>query len=120
MEYYALFQKYLKVYEDSLTEYVQSLNCTIEEFYKEVREYQSETADPYILLFIDCLLASADYESFYKVMVKESRKKLKAAAAIKVNDIDVHADEKKGSKEDEPDVKEGSYTDYKAEGKESK
>jgi hypothetical protein len=25
-------------------------------------------------LFIDCLLASADYESFYKVMVKEGRK----------------------------------------------
>ena len=122
MEYYALFQKYLKVYEDSLTEYVQSLNCTIEEFYKEVREYQADTADPYIVLFIDCLLASADYESFYKVMVKESRKKLKitASSSLKVSDIDINADEKKGSKEDEPDVKEGSYTDYKAEGKESK
>ena len=115
-----MFEKYLKVYEDSLTEYVQSLNCTIEEFYKEVREYQAETEDPYIQLFIECLLASADYESFYKVMVKESRKKLRTAT-LKVTDIPVQADEKKSSKEvDEgADVKE-VYADFKAEGKESK
>ena len=119
LEYYALFEKYLKVYEDSLTEYVQSLDCTIEEFYKEVREFQAETEDPYISLFIECLLASADYESFYKVMVKESRKKLKLAS-LKVTDIAPQADEKKSSKEvDEADVKE-VYADFKAEGKESK
>ena len=120
LEYYALFEKYLRVYEDALTEYVTSLNCTIEEFYKEVREYQADTSDSYILLFIDCLLASADYESFYKVMVKESRKKQKAAS-LKVTDIQVQADEKRSSKEtdDDADVKE-VYADSKAEGKESK
>jgi len=48
-----------------------------------VRESQEETTDPYLKTFIDCLLASADYESFYKVMVREGKKKalkLKAAA----------------------------------------
>ena len=33
----------------------------------EVREAQTETTDPFLKTFIDCLLASADYESFYKV-----------------------------------------------------
>ena len=39
----------------------------MEELYREVRETQSETSDPFLKTFIDCLLASADYESFYKV-----------------------------------------------------
>ena len=54
-------------------------------------------------------------------MVKESRKKLKSAS-LKVSDIQVQADEKKSSKEtdDGADVKETTYADSKAEGKESK
>ena len=47
---------------------------TIEEFYRDVRDAQDDTTDPYLLTFIDCLLASADYESFYKVMSKEGQK----------------------------------------------
>lgn len=80
MEYYSLFQQYLLVYEESLTKFVSQIDCTIEEFYAEVREAQDESVDPYLRVFIDCLLASADYESFYKVMVREGKKK---ALAIK-------------------------------------
>lgn len=75
MEYYDLFQKYLLVYEESLTKFVTSIDCSIEEFYAEVREAQDESVDPYLRVFIDCLLASADYESFYKVMVREGKKR---------------------------------------------
>ncbi len=80
MEYYALFQLYLEVYEATLTEYLSTLETSIEEFYAEVREVQDESMDPYLKTFVDCLLASADYESFYKVMVREGKKK---ATAIK-------------------------------------
>ena len=80
MEYYSLFQDYLKVYEDTLTKFVSSIDVSIEEFYAEVRETQEESMDPYLRVFVDCLLASADYESFYKVMVREGKKK---ALAIK-------------------------------------
>lgn len=83
MEYYSLFQKYLLVYEETLTKFVSQIDCTIEEFYSEVREAQDESVDPYLRVFIDCLLASADYESFYKVMVREGKKK---ALAIKKAD----------------------------------
>mmetsp|Transcript_23980 Transcript_23980/g.35194 ORF Transcript_23980/g.35194 Transcript_23980/m.35194 type:complete len:170 (+) Transcript_23980:89-598(+) len=71
--YYSLFQDYLKIYEDTLTTYVESLDCTIEEFYREVRDAQKETNEEYLQYFIDCLLASADYESFYKVMSKHGK-----------------------------------------------
>ena len=74
MVYYGSFQDYLRVYEATLTDYLNSLNVSIEEFYEDVRAAKEETDDPYLLTFIDCLLASADYESFYKVMVREGKK----------------------------------------------
>jgi hypothetical protein len=41
-----------------------------------VRDEQNSNEDPYVQVFIDCLLASADYDSFYKVMAKEGHKSL--------------------------------------------
>ena len=55
----------------TLETYLKEINVSISEFYQEVRDAQIETQDPYLLTFIDCLLASADYESFYKVMTRE-------------------------------------------------
>ena len=57
-----------------MTTYLDTLDVPVEEFYQEVRHFQGTTDDPYLKLFVDCLLASADYESFYKVMWKEGRK----------------------------------------------
>jgi len=75
MEYYRLFELYLEVYEATLTDYLMALDRNIEDFYTEVRESQDDAMDPYLKTFVDCLLASADYESFYKVMVREGKKK---------------------------------------------
>jgi hypothetical protein len=47
---------------------------SIEEFYRNVRDEQTRCEDPFMQTFIDCLLASADYESFYKVMSREGAK----------------------------------------------
>jgi len=126
LKYYSLFTKYLKIYEDQLESYLKTLNCTIEEFYREVREVQDDGSDPYLNQFIQCLLASADYESFYKVMYKEGRKKaieLKAAGPT----ISVAAESKgeaKGvsassSKGEDLDRLEDFDEDYKSEGKSS-
>jgi hypothetical protein len=75
LKYYDLFTKYLNIYEATLVEYLKTLNCSIEDFYREVREVQDEGQDAYLNQFIRCLLASADYESFYRVMYKEGKKK---------------------------------------------
>ncbi len=68
--------------QETLTVYIASLNCTIEEFYDEVNSFNNEDNDPYITQFIECLLASADYDSFYKVMAREGKKYKAASAAI--------------------------------------
>jgi len=78
LEYYGLFQLYLEVYESTLTEYLSTLDQSISDFYAEVKDVQDESMDPYLKTFVDCLLASADYESFYKVMVREGKKKATA------------------------------------------
>ena len=50
-----------------MTKHLEGLDCSIEEFYRDVKDAQHEDNDEYLQYFIDCLLASADYESFYKV-----------------------------------------------------
>lgn len=86
LEYYSLFQIYLKLYETTLEKYLNTLDCSIEEFYRDVRDAQDSTDDPYLMTFIDCLLASADYDSFYKVMAREGQRSVakKTAAAGKL------------------------------------
>ncbi len=122
LEYYGLFQEYLKVYEETLTEYLLTLDHSIEDFYTEVREAQDESVDPYLRTFIDCLVASADYDSFYKVMVKEGKKRatmlkaqgleVPAPAADAKGAGDVASDDKGGAASDDAaDAKGGSYSD---------
>lgn len=80
MEYYALYQRYLKLYEDTLQGYIESLDVSIPEFYRELAEVKNdpEIKDKKLLYFVDYLVACTDYESFYKVMIRAA-KKLRAA-----------------------------------------
>lgn len=80
-------------------EYLNSLDCGIETFYKDVRAAQHEANDPYISQFIDCLLASADYESFYKVMAREGSKSAARRAALNIK-ADAKAESKSPGKGD--------------------
>lgn len=100
-----------------LETYINSLDCDIAEFYREVRETQQETDDPYLLTFIDCLLASCDYESFYKVMAREGRKR--AAAKLSQGGVaDAKAEAKSPQRESKGDF---AVADVKrSEGKDSK
>eukprot|EP00618_Florenciella_parvula_P033359 CAMPEP_0119537996 /NCGR_PEP_ID=MMETSP1344-20130328/50532_1 /TAXON_ID=236787 /ORGANISM="Florenciella parvula, Strain CCMP2471" /LENGTH=170 /DNA_ID=CAMNT_0007580715 /DNA_START=32 /DNA_END=540 /DNA_ORIENTATION=- len=81
LEQHAVFQEYLQLYEDRLSEYIESqLGGSSKEFYeeladaKDVQARDPESCDAGTALFIECLVASADYDSFYKVMVREAQK----------------------------------------------
>jgi len=65
-------------------EYLNTIDCASEQFYAEVRAAQNEVTEPYIATFIDCLLASTDYESFYKVMAREGSKSAARRAAMNI------------------------------------
>jgi hypothetical protein len=83
LRYYNLFQIYLKLYENTLESYLNTLDIPLDEFYKEVRDAQEESDDPYISTFIDCLIASTDYDSFYKVMAREGKRSETMKALLK-------------------------------------
>lgn len=80
LEYYALYQKYLKLYENTLLDYISALDISMEEFYRELRDVSNdpEIKDKKLLHFVNYLVASADYESFYKLMSRAAKKARKA------------------------------------------
>lgn len=76
MEYYALYQKYLKLYENTLLDYIETLGISMEDFYRELRDIMNdpEIKDKKLLHFVNYLVACTDYESFYKVMTRAAKK----------------------------------------------
>ncbi len=80
MEYYALYQRYLKLYENTLLDYIDSLDISMEAFYGELAQVSNdpEIKDKKLLHFVNYLVACTDYESFYKVMVRAAKKQRKA------------------------------------------
>ena len=79
LEQHACFNEYLKLYETQLGDYVEKdpngPRASINDFYAELAEAK-ETGfeDAGTAEFIHCLVASADYDSFYSVMVREAMK----------------------------------------------
>ena len=76
LQYYSLFQQYLKLYENTLQDYVESLNVSVTEFYRECAEVMNdpEIKDKKLLRFVEYLVACTDYPSFYKVMTRAAKK----------------------------------------------
>ena len=109
MEFYSLYQKYLKLYENTLSDYIESLDVSVEEFYRQLAEVKNdpEIKDKKLLYFVDYLIACTDYESFYKVMVRAAKKLRKAEA--KVEGTSPVSD----SKATRNDAKADSKSDYK-------
>jgi GTP1/Obg family GTP-binding protein len=82
LEYYGLFQEYLKLYENTLQDYIESLNVSVEEFYRELADVMNDPdiKDKKLLHFANYLVACTDYASFYKVMVRAAKKEKRADA----------------------------------------
>ena len=105
--------------QTTLVEYLKTLHCGVDEFYKDVRAAQNEQTDHYISMFIDCLLASTDYESFYKVMAREGAKSAARRAAHNI-DADAKAEAKTSSRPSPGKYQSGSkYSDNDSDKKSS-
>ena len=74
--YYSLYQRYLKLYEDTLSEYVASLDISQTAFYAQLSDVLNdpEIKDKKLLHFVNYLVACTDYESFYKLMGRAAKK----------------------------------------------
>lgn len=60
LEYYAVYQRYLKLYEDKLSSYIESLDISITDFYRELQELMEDNdiKDKKLLHFANYLVAS--------------------------------------------------------------
>lgn len=72
LEHWTLFQNYLKLYEDTLHDWLSTEKVDQAEFYRMVQQTKEYSVDPREQEFVHCLLASCDYDSFYSVMVREA------------------------------------------------
>ena len=107
--------------QSSLVVYLNTLDVSIEEFYKDVHEAQNEeTDDQYIRTFIDCLLASTDYDSFYRVMAREGSKSAARKSSLRLK-ADSKTPERKmdDGKYDTPSKLRDDEDDYPSEKKSS-
>lgn len=84
LEYYELFQKYLHLYETILSNYISSLDCSIEDFYDQLADIKADSniKDKKLVYFVNYLIACTDYPSFYKLMVRAAKKKAKGDAEL--------------------------------------
>ena len=76
LKYYNIFQEYLLLYENTLTNHLNNIGSNSQEFYRELSELESlPELDEDTALFIRCLQSSTEYESFYKIMSTISKNK---------------------------------------------
>ena len=115
LEYYALYQKYLKLYEDVLSDYISTLDVSVNEFYRELLEVRDDPSikDKKLLHFVNYLVASTDYESFYKIMGRAAKKARQQQEGV---DLDDRAE----SKSSGGGKREGSKAEGKSSGGDSK
>ena len=113
LQYYALFQEYLQLYETVLSEYIESLDVSVNDFYRELQDVRDDPniKDKKLLHFVNYLIASTDYESFYKIMGRVAKKARKAEDTL---------DDRAESKTSESKTSEGSKAEGKATGGDSK
>lgn len=114
LEYYSLYQKYLGIFEEQLSDYINSLGSSVNDFYRQLQDVQADASikDKKLLHFVNYLVASTDYESFYKIMgraAKKARKEEEAGAFADAKAFPSTVADSKGE----------SGADSKAEGKPS-
>lgn len=95
---FELFQEYLRLYESVLSEYISSLDVSIDEFYVQLSDVKDDPniKDKKLLHFVNYLLACTDYSSFHKMMVRAAKKYNK-----EVDTSETKAESKAESKSDD-------------------
>lgn len=81
----AVFQGYLKLYEETLSDYLSSLDVSIEEFFFQLEDVKNDPnlkENKKLKNFVKYLLASTDYPAFYKVMVRAAKKQYRNGELI--------------------------------------
>ncbi len=70
------------MYEEELSTYINSLDKSVGDFYHQLEDVlnDKELKDKRLLAFANYLIASTDYPSFYKIMIRAGKRAQKAEA----------------------------------------
>jgi len=119
LEYYSLFQEYLKLYEDTLSDYIGTLGVDVEEFYLQLSDVKEDPAikDKKLLHFVNYLVGCTDYPSFYKMMVRAAKKIAKEEAELEAARAALEASGGAGGREAKGGGGGGRGADEKADSK---
>jgi len=100
LEQYEVFQRYLRLYEATLSEYIESLDVTVEDFFFQLEDVKNDPMlhknDKKLLHFVNYLLASTDYPAFYKVMIRAAKKQFPGGITIPTPTVAEEKGESKG------------------------
>lgn len=88
LEYYDLYKKFHKMFDDQLEKFCSDLGMTQSEFMKKCRSAASD--DPKVQHYINILMSSVEYETFVKLM--------KIMRPVAIKRMSVEADAKEGAK----------------------
>ena len=77
LEFTELFNEYLELFEATLERFIEKNNSTVEEFAAMVKEVKEKKYPDYMEEeFVEALLASEEYDSFYRVMMREAKRQI--------------------------------------------
>ena len=77
LEFTELFNEYLELFEATLERFIEKNNSTVEEFAAMVKEVKEKKYPEYVEEeFVEALLASEEYDSFYRVMIREAKRQI--------------------------------------------
>ena len=108
LEQYSVFQRYLALYEQTLSGYIESLDVSVTDFFFQLEDVRNDKnlKDKKLKNFVNYLLASTDYPAFYKVMVRAAKKLYRDGVLIAESKLggatggEIKSPEGKGCKDD--------------------
>ena len=73
LEYTEMYNEFHKLYEDALSEYIESQGFSIKDFYKEIRSAFNEDENSDVAVFAKIMMATCDFDVFVMLMREQAR-----------------------------------------------
>ena len=68
-----MYNEFHKLYEDALSEYIESQGFSIKDFYKEIRSAFNEDENSDVAVFAKIMMATCDFDVFVMLMREQAR-----------------------------------------------
>jgi hypothetical protein len=74
LEYTTMYNEFHKLYEDALSEYIESQGFSVKDFFKEIRNAFSQDENSDVAVFAKIMMATCDFDVFVMLMREQARR----------------------------------------------